>query len=59
MCRVGCLLERLVLKYVTCIMLMLVGESFFIRDALADHIGIEGRMLGFIRILLIEIGFLL
>lgn len=37
---------------------MLGGESFFIRDVLVGHIEIEGRMLEFIEMLLIELVFL-
>lgn len=59
MYRVGCSLGRLVWRYVICIVLVLVGENFFIEDALVGHIEIEDRMLGFIEMLLIEIMFLL
>lgn len=59
MCRVEYPLGKLEWRCVICIGLVLVGGSFFIRDVLVDHIGIGGRMLGFIGMLLIEIVFLL
>lgn len=57
MCRVGCPLKKLVWRYVICIVLVLRVENFFIEDVLIGHIGIGGRMLGFIRKLLIVIEF--
>lgn len=59
MCRVGCPLERLVWRYVIYIKLMLGGENFFIVGVLVGHIGIEGRMLESIEMLLIELVFLI
>lgn len=59
MCRVGFLPGRLVGKCITHIVLMLVGENFFIEGVLVDRIGSEGRMLVLIEKLLIGVAFLL
>lgn len=59
MCRVGFLPGRLVGKCIIHIVLMLVGENFFIEGVLADRIGSEGRMLVLIEKLLIGVASLL
>lgn len=59
MCRVGFLLGKLAGKYIICIMLVLVGGSFFIRGVLVGRIESEGKMPVLIERLLIGVAFLL